>query len=79
MIHNRAMNSYVLWLKSTNADKFVNKYFKRSNSYYMFRPLMWPCVKKIKYIETLQMFVNQCTSKTLDIKITRLIFNRYIN
>jgi hypothetical protein len=48
--------------------------YKRSNTSYMFRSLMWPfsgrCVTKNKYVEMLQNFVNQCTCKILSIKIT---------
>jgi hypothetical protein len=44
--------------KPKNAHKFMKIHFKRSNSSYMFRPLMWPCsgrcITKSKYIEILQ-------------------------
>jgi hypothetical protein len=58
--------------KPTNARKFIKMYYKRSDTSYMFRPLMWPSseryVTENKHIEMLQKFVNQCTCKILNIK-----------
>jgi hypothetical protein len=60
--------------KTNNAHMCMNIYYKRSNTCYMFRTLMWPsswrCVTKNKHIEMLQMFVNECACKILNIKIT---------
>jgi hypothetical protein len=58
MIHSRALNTLIWRLNPTNAHEFMKLYYKRSNAYYMFRPLMWPssgrCVTKNKYIDILQ-------------------------
>jgi hypothetical protein len=69
----------------TNVHKFVKTYYKRSNTSYMFRPLMWPstgtCVTKNKCIEMLRMLVYQYRCKSLNIKMTwfkiRIIVEKY--
>jgi hypothetical protein len=64
--------------KPTNAHKFMKIYYKRSNTSYMFRPLMWPssgrCVTKDKYSEMLQKLCEPMQCKLSNIKITRFKF-----
>jgi hypothetical protein len=58
MIHNRAFNTYLWWIKPTNAHKFMKIYYKHITSSYIFLPLMWLSsggfITKNKYIEMLQ-------------------------
>jgi hypothetical protein len=70
-------------LKPTNAHKFMKIGYKRSNTCYSYmfgHPLSGRCLRKNKYFDLLQKFVNQCTCKILNIKSTwyKVLINNYL-
>jgi len=53
-------------MKPIDAQNCIKVFIlKTYYAYYMFRPLLWPClgrcITKGGYIEIVQMFLNQCT------------------